>query len=79
MKKILWIGVGVVLFIAALAALKAQDDAQDARFCALMEQNSTFDGLTVDALWHWRNEGRPSERFLQLYDAKIRDLPGWRP
>lgn len=79
MKKILLIGVGIALFIAAVAALKAQNDAQDEKFCALMESQSTFDGETVDMLWHWKQEGRPSERFRRLYAEKIADLPGWRP
>lgn len=79
MKKILWPMAAVAVFIVAIAALKAQDDVQDARFCEIMESQSTFDGEIVDMLWHWKNEGRPSERFQALYAEKIADLPGWRP
>jgi ABC-type glycerol-3-phosphate transport system substrate-binding protein len=79
MKKIILLVAAVVVFVAAAAALKAQNDAQDARFCDLIESQSAFDGETVDALWHWKREGHPSERFQALYDEKIRDLPGWRP
>ena len=79
MKKILFWGLASASFAGAAITLKVLNDAQDARFCTLMESQSTFDGETVDMLWHWKREGRPSERFQRLYAAKIADLPGWRP
>ena len=79
MKKIILILAGIAVMAAALVALHRMDVAQDEKFCALIEENTEFDGHTVDMLWNWKTKGNPSDRFLGLYEAKIRDLPGWRP
>lgn len=79
MKKIILILAGIAVMVAALVAIHRMDAATDARFCALIEQNTEFDGHTVDRLWNWKTKGNPSPRFLELYEAKIKKLPGWRP
>lgn len=79
MKKIVLTIVAFTAIAVACTLLIHQNMVQDEKFCSLMEQNDMFDGETVDMLWHWRTEGFPSARFRELYDAKIRDLPGWRP
>ena len=79
MKKLAFALVGVAVVVAALVAIARQDAEQDEKFCAIIEQSSTFDGETVDMLWAWKTRGNPSARFLKLYEQKIRDLPGWRP
>lgn len=79
MRKCLLTMAAFAVIAGALVLRKAQDDAQDARLCALMERQDEFDGETVDILWHWRREGHPSYRFQRLYAEKIADLPGWRP
>lgn len=79
MRKLVLLLVAVAALGGAAIVLRAQDVAQDAKFCEMMESQDNFDGETVDMFWHWKREGRPSERFQRLYEAKIRDLPGWRP
>lgn len=79
MAKLLLTGTAILAITGACALLHCQNRVQDEKFCALMENHSTFDGETVDALWHWRREGRPSKRFQVLYAEKIANLPGWRP
>lgn len=77
-KLVLLLFLGAVV-VAALTTLCSMDTAQDKRLCVLMETQAEFDGETVDTLWHWRTEGRPSARFNRLYADKIKGLPGWRP
>ena len=79
MKKLVLPLLLLTAIAAAVLALHSMDVAQDRRLCALMEQRTTFDGETVDVLWHWKTRGRPSARFNRLYADKIKDLPGWRP
>lgn len=79
MKKLALLLLVVVVVVLALLTLRRMDTAQDERLCVLMETQTEFDGETVDTLWHWRMEGRPSARFNRLYADKIKDLPGWRP
>lgn len=79
MKKLVLPLLLLTVIAAAMLTLHRMDAAQDRRLCVLMEQRTTFDGETVDTLWHWRTRGHPSDRFCQLYADKIKDLPGWRP
>ena len=79
MKKLVLVIAGLAIAVASLTALHMTDVAQDEKFCALIENQESFDGTTVDMLWHWKTQGHPSNRFLRLYEAKIKDLPGWRP
>jgi len=79
MKRLVLLLLAVVVVVLTLLTLRRMDAAQDERLCVLIESQTEFDGETVDTLWHWRMQGRPSDRFCQLYDAKIKDLPGWQP
>ena len=79
MKKLAFALAGIAVAVAALVAIERQDAEQDERFCAMIEQQEAFDGHTVDMLWNWKTKGNPSPRFLELYEQKVKDLPGWRP
>lgn len=80
-KVTIWIEIvriATVLFVIGFIAYLMYDNAQtDARLCDVMERQTEFSGETVDRLYHFKNEGSPSKRFLELYDKKIKNLPGW--
>lgn len=44
----------------------------------IMETRDEFSGSEVDVLWRFRNEHGVSDRFEELYQKKIENLPGWR-
>lgn len=79
MKKLGLLLLAVMVVVLMLLTLRHMNTAQDERLCVIMETQTEFDGETVDTLWHWKTEGRPSARFNRLYADKIKDLPGWRP
>lgn len=44
-----------------------------------MQSKDDFTGEEVDSLWHFKNEHGVSDEFMELYNKKIKPLPGWRP
>ncbi len=70
--------IAIILLAIGFIAYIWYDNAQtDYRLCDVMERQTEFSGKTVDLLYHFKNEGYPSKRFMELYDKKIKNLPGW--
>lgn len=77
MKNIIMIAV-IVAAIGGVFAMLSYDNAKkDAQWCEVMEKQVEFSGETVDKLFHFKRVCNPSKKFLDLYNKKIKDLPGW--
>lgn len=45
----------------------------------LMESNDDFDPNTVDRLWRFKRDNSVSDHYMDLYNRKVKHLPGWTP
>ena len=78
--KTLKIAFFALLFVGGVtgpAIIVRMDKAQEQRFIEIMKTQTEFSGTTVDALWHWRQDHKTSAEFNDLYDKKIKNIPGW--
>ena len=84
-KKTPWIIIVIILalIVADLVwSIYKQDMLIDKHNIEFMESKNNFSGEEVDRLWHWRHgidqAFGPSKRFCEIYDQKIKPLPGAR-
>lgn len=83
MKKKISIGflIGFLVGVSAwgLYWMHSQFRKEQAELIELMKTREEFDGETVDRLWRFKEENGVSDEYMELYNRKIKHLPGWRP
>jgi len=77
MKKILIFVLAIILVVIMIATISKMNSAHDAELCALIEQKDSWTDDELECLYHWRNPGKydeyyPSDKFINLYDTKVK-------
>lgn len=79
MKSITKIILFILLLIWAAAGtawMIVEFHKEEARNIKLMESKDNFDPDEVDYLWRFKEENWVSDRYLELYNRKVKHLPG---
>ena len=73
--------IGLLIGVSAwgLYWMHRQFKAEQQELMELMRTQDEFDGETVDRLWRFKEENGVSDEYMELYNRKIKHLPGWRP
>lgn len=69
----------IVLIISAAAGIAwmiVDFHREEAEKILLMESKDDFDPDEVDALWRFKEENGVSDRYMELYNRKVKHLPG---